>query len=133
MYLCNLIIVYLSDIFEKVANLKKESKFLKVNKVNKSNIIKGVFKIIGLILRGKLTAKIINNFTNSYVKYHKIIKQNNKPRISKTPFSKWYVKGHYNKSYDKLIVNSLLKKDTTSLNKNIKLKYNKSIIKQINI
>ena len=133
LYLCNLIIVYLSDIFEKVANLNKDNNFLKVNKTNKSNVIKGIFKIIGFILKGRLTSKIILNFTNSYIKYQKIIKQSNKPRISKTPFTKWYVKGYYNKSYDDLIVKSLLKKDTTLLNKNIKLKYNKSKIKEINI
>lgn len=44
-----------------------------------------------------------------------------------------YVKGYHNKGYDNLIVESLLKKDTSLLNKNIKLKYNKSRIKQINI
>ena len=133
LYLCNLIIIYLSDIFELITNFNKDNNFLKLNKTNKSNIIKGIFKIINVILKGELTIKTVNNFCNSYVKYNKIIKENNKPRISKTPFTKWYVKGYYNKSYDNLIVNALLKNDTKLLNKNLKLKYNKSKIKQINI
>ena len=70
---------------------------------------------------------------NSYVKYNKIKTGINNERISKTPFTKWYVKGYHNKSYDNLILNALLKKDDTLLNKNLKLKYNKCRIKVINI
>ena len=51
----------------------------------------------------------------------------------KTQFTKWYVKGYHNNSYDNLILNALLKKDDTLLNKNLKLKYNKCRIKVINI
>ena len=52
----------------------KDETFLKTNKTNKSNIIKGIFKIIDVILKGKLTSKIITNLCNSYVKYTKIKK-----------------------------------------------------------
>ena len=133
LYICNLIIIYLSDIIEKVAMRSKDETFLKTNKTNKSNIIKGIFKIIDVILKGKLTSKIITNLCNSYVKYTKIKKGVNNERISKTPFTKWYVKGYHNKGYDNLILDALLKKDDALLNKNLKLKYNKCRIKQINI
>ena len=62
----------LSDIIEKIANLNKKEKILKSNKPNKSNIIKGIFKIIDLIIKGKLTTKIIDNLCYSYVNYTKI-------------------------------------------------------------
>lgn len=133
LYICDLIIIYLSDIIEKTVIINKDNTFLKNNKVNKSNIIKGIFKYIDNILKGKMTPKIITNLCNSYIKYTKIKKGINNERISKTPFTKWYVKGYHNKSYDDLILNAILKKDVTLLNKNLKLKYNKCRIKQINI
>lgn len=133
LYICNLIIIYLSDIIEKIANLNKKEKFLKTNKPNKSNIIKGIFKIIDLIIKGKLTTKIIDNLCYSYIKYTKIKRGINNERISKTPFTKWYIKGYHNKSYDNLIVDALFKEDEVLLNKNLKLKYNKCRIKCINI
>ena len=102
-------------------------------KPNKSNTIKGIFKTLEFIIKSKLTLEILKNISNNYVTYVKIKKGLNNDRISKTPFTKWYVKGYHNKGYDNLIVESLLKKDTSLLNKNIKLKYNKSRIKQINI
>lgn len=133
LYICNLIIIYLSNIVENIANLNKDSNFKENKKINKSNVIKGIFEIIDVILKSKLTNKIIINLCNSYVKYNKIKTGINNERISKTPFTKWYVKGYHNKSYDNLILNALLKKDDTLLNKNLKLKYNKCRIKVINI
>ena len=88
-------------------------------------------EIIDIILKGKLTNNLIINLCNSYVTYNKIKTGINNEIISKTPFTKWYVKGYHNKSYDNLILNALLKKDDTLLNKNLKLKYNKCRIKVI--
>lgn len=133
LYICNLIIIYLSNIVENITNLNKDSNFLKNKKINKSNVINGILEIIDIILKGKLTNNLIINLCNSYVKYNKIKTGINNERISKTPFTKWYVKGYHNKSYDNLILNALLKKDDTLLNKNLKLKYNKCRIKVINI
>ena len=133
LYLCNLIIIYLAEIIEKINKNTKKKEFINLMKPNKSNTIKGIFKTLEFIIKSKLTLEILKNISNNYVTYVKIKKGLNNDRISKTPFTKWYVKGYHNKGYDNLIVESLLKKDTSLLNKNIKLKYNKSRIKQINI
>lgn len=60
LYLVNLSIIYLSKIFDKTYyynnRVKKEKNKNKkyVNRPNKSNIIKGVYKILNILLKSKL-------------------------------------------------------------------------------
>lgn len=49
--------------------------------------------------------------------------------MSKTPFTKWNIKGYSELSQYKKIVRSLIEKDTNNLNKNLKMKAKRITIK----
>ena len=89
LYLCNLIIIYLAEIIEKINQNTKKKEFLHLMKPNKSNTIKGIFKTLEFIIKSKLTINILKNISNNYVTYVKIKKGLNNDRVSKTPFTKW--------------------------------------------
>ena len=140
MYLVNLIIIYLSKIIEKTHlnnnNIKKDftehkkgKKVKYVYRPNKSNIIKGVYKILKKTLNGNLDEKTLEKTCDAYVFYNKIELGLHKERKSKTPFLKWYVKGHSNRSLLCKFIEAFLKKDTEKLNKNNRVLYKNCIIK----
>jgi len=97
LYLVNLSIIYLSKIFDKTYyyNNKVKKDYIKkeknknikyVNRPNKSNIIKGVYKILDILLKSKLKKNILENVCLCYVKYKFIKLGDHKERKSKTPF-----------------------------------------------
>ena len=144
--LINLIIIYLSKIIEKVYYYDNDivSEITKTNKVNgktvnvvyknkpnKSLIIDGIYKILKDIFNNKLTVENLESILDNYVKYSLVKQGIKKERKSKTPFLKWYVKGHSNRSLLCKIIEAKLTKNTDKLNKNHKLLYNMCTI-QIN-
>jgi hypothetical protein len=142
----NIIYILLSKIIEKTHfynnNDTINNKITKLNKLNKINknkyllkpnkteIIKGVFRIIDTIIKGKLTIKLITITCNVYVHYNNVQIGLYNLRIAITPFYKWYVKGYTNKSDIYKILNALINKDPSELNKNLLIKYkNTEIVK----
>ena len=142
MYLINMIIIYIAKIIEKVhlnndvhlqKNLTnpeyKKKKMIKyVNRPNKSNIIKGVYEIIEPLFNSKLTVDEFKKLTRSYVIYNFIELGIYKERKAKTPYFKWYVKGHSNRSLLCKLVYCFLNNDKSKLNKNNVVLYNTCVI-----
>jgi hypothetical protein len=96
---------------------------------NKSNILNGIFEnLLESIIYGNLTRDKLKKFINCYVR-----KTNNKSsrsfkRISKIPFSKWYVKTYLDLYIYMQIISAIeknnkktLEKTLKSLSKNIKI------------
>ena len=74
-----------------------------------------------------VTDDTVLKFCKSYIVLNKIKKNRAFPRISRTPFSKWYVK-YYNKmSSLAKIINAIKTNKLDKLNKNLKFKAKKII------
>ena len=99
-----------------------------VNRPNKSNIIKGVYEIIEPLFNSKLTVDEFKKLTRTYVIYNFIELGLYKERKAKTPFFKWYVKGHSNRSLLCKLVYCFLNNDKSKLNKNNVVLYNTCVI-----
>lgn len=113
LYLCELIMVFIMKLIEK--------HITKNHKINKSNILKGIFdSLLNNILHNKLNKNIIDRFIKSYVVFYTNDKNRSFPRISKTPFTKWYIKGYSEMTQFNKIINALKNKTTVKLNKNLK-------------
>ena len=99
------------------------------NIINKRNGVKAICKvtidesetlrrmkdeILHNLLMGKLTGKIITDFEKNHCKIIKTEKDRQFPRISKTPFTKWYVKAYSSTSE---IVKILRAIETDTVNK----------------
>lgn len=139
LYMVNLIVIYLGKIIEKAYYynnvmkkdyVKEEKKKLVkyVYKPNKSNIIKGVYKIIENIIKGSLKKEELKKTCDSYVTYSYVKLGQHKERKAKTPFLKWYVKGHSNRSLLCKFIEAHFNKDLSKLNKNHKVLYNQCTI-----
>ena len=124
---------YYNNIENKIKDLEIKNKNNSIKyelRSNKSQIIKGVFRIIDNIIKGQLNTKLFSTTCNCYVSYSKVILGLSNIRIAITPFLKWYVKGYTNKSDIYKILEALINKDPSNLNKNLKMKYkNIEIIK----
>lgn len=142
LYLVNLIIIYLGKIIEKtyfynnevkkdIVKKEKNKTIIYVNKPNKSNIIKGVYNIIEQIIDGNLKENELKKICNCYVHYCFIKLGEYKERKAKTPFLKWYVKGHSNRSLQYKLIEAFLIKNDYKLNKNHKILFNTCTIKII--
>ena len=129
LYLVNLIIIYLAKIIEKTHfynnNIKKEvikkenNKNIKyLNKSNRSLTIKGVYKIINDLFNASLITTNFIKICENFVNYSLVKTGVFKERKAKTPFLKWYVKGHSNRSLLYKIIEAKLSNDTSKLNKN---------------
>lgn len=129
LYLVNLIMIYLAKIVEKTYfynnSVKKEvvkttnginTKY--TNKPNKSLIIDGIYEILPHLIKGKLDENTYKHLCNTFVKYSLNKTGINKERKAKTPFLKWYVKGHSNRSLLYKFIEAKLTNNTSKLNKN---------------
>jgi hypothetical protein len=116
-----LIITLISKIIKIYYFNNKKDKF---NKINESNILKGIFRdLMKDIIKGKLTKSILDNFINSYIIKDRNKDNRNFERVSLKPFSKWYIKKyHTTYKYNKLIEADITK-NNTELNKNLKYKF----------
>jgi hypothetical protein len=141
LYLINLIIIMISKIIDKtyMHNNKIKKNFTKYNrkgkiikcvyKSNKSNIIKGVYKLLTPLIKGTLKVEDYKNVCNIYVKYHISELGKYKERKAKTPFLKWYVKGHSNRSLLCKFIEAFILKNEDKLNKNHKMLFKNCNIK----
>ena len=142
LYLVNLTIIYLSKIIQKMYiynnDFKEDKEIIKtkknvskkyIRKINKSLVIKGCYNIIKDLFNGCLTLNKLKNISDNFVKYSYILQGSNKERKAKTPFLKWYVKGHSNRSLLCKIIEAKLTNNTLKLNDNHMVLFNICTIK----
>ena len=138
LYLCELILTYIVKLIERYFENKKvpnNATFKKNNntstftkKINKSNIIKGLFdSFLYDILNGNLDNNNLDSFCKAYIVLDKNKINRSFPRTSKTPFTKWYVKGYSEITKYSKIIKAIIKKKVNKLNKNLKVIANKII------
>jgi hypothetical protein len=131
-YLIILINVHLMRLIEYVYdkyNKKKKQIIKKKNtnkheyniKHNESLMIHGLKKIINIIIKSKLKKDDLIHYCKNYIENTNTIKNISNPRISKTPFTKWYVMSYSDYYKYKKIIEALKNNDLESLNKNLKL------------
>lgn len=131
-YLCCLILAYLSKIIQKIylegrelkTKIKKKNKKIVdcKTKLNESNIFNGLYDhLLFYIIDGTLTTNHIELFIKAYVKVIKNEKDRTFPRNSKTPFTKWYVKGYSVHSQLIKVLDAIVGNNVNTLNKNLKL------------
>ena len=129
MYFCELIITYLVKILEKDYIQRHNIQMKKENKritINQTQLTKGIYKkVIYKALDNTLNEEELDKFTKSYTKI--IINKSNRsfPRTSKTPFSKWYIKGYYIHTKYVSVTDAIVNGEIDKLNKNLKLIANK--------
>jgi hypothetical protein len=115
----------INDVSNKTNNEQKNKKSKTIHKYtqknNQSLMVKGLKMILTPIIHSKITDDNIKSYCSNYIKITKCIKGAMNPRVSKTPFTKWYVKSYsdYNK-YTK-IIEAFKKNNLELLNKNLKL------------
>jgi hypothetical protein len=112
----------LEKIFELMCDNIKENYSNKYYvKINKTELINGLFKIIPNIIFSNLTCDDLMVFFNTYIHLNFTKKDLHNPRISKTPFTKWYVKDYHSK-YDIEKMFKAYNDDNENINKNLKSK-----------
>jgi len=89
------------------------------NKINKKMLSTGVFKLLFYIVKAQLKKENITDILELYILNVKTEMNIYKKRRSKTPFTKWYIKGYYNKSDFNKIADYILG-FTKNINKNLK-------------
>ena len=107
---------------------KTQTKSLINHKANYTNIVKGFFQfmLIDLITDCTTEANLLQ-FCKSYIHYNKIVKNRSYPRVSKTPFSKWYIKKYSILTDNFKIIKAIMTNAIDKLNKNLKSKANQII------
>jgi hypothetical protein len=91
-------------------------------KINKSSLIKGIEEIINDVIFSRLNKCKVSLLGKIYINFSYCKKNTNNPRISKTPFTKWYVKDYHSKYDTQKIFDAYITDDETSINKNLKMK-----------
>jgi len=125
MYICELIITYIAKLVEKYYlekyPIKKSASDTKYE-INKSNLVNGIFDhLLYNILNNNITCDKLDQFCKSYIKL--VHNKNNRsyPRTSKTPFTKWYIKGYSNLTKYMKIIEAITDNKINKLNKNLKM------------
>lgn len=128
MYYCELFVSVLCEIIIKTY-MDKYNKQIKEGytiKVNKSNIVSGIYDfLIYDIIKGQLTEEMMETFMETYIKIIKNKKERSFPRISKTPFSKWYLKSYSCNAKLLEIIRAYKEGKINELDKNKKMLFNK--------
>ena len=71
-------------------------------------------------MNNTLTTSILDKFCKSYIKVIQNKKNRSFPRTSKTPFTKWYIKGYSNQTKYMTIIDAIINNTVDELNKNLK-------------
>lgn len=126
MYICELIITYIAKIIKKYYMkhypTKKSEKGV-TYKINKSNLVDGIYDVLLYeILTNKLTEESLDKFCESYIEIIQNKDDRSFPRIAKTPFTKWYVKGYSNLTKLSKVINAIINNKVDKL-KNKDLRY----------
>ena len=119
--ICVILIYFLlENLFELLMPKPKQNNKYTI-KYNKSLALKGIRQIIPYIIKTNLTTNMLLNYMGAYFKKVKCEKNKSNPRISKRPFTKWYVK-HYSNFYKYAKIIDCIENDKIdTLNKNLKL------------
>jgi len=129
LHLCELIITCIAKIIEK--DVKGKNNKTRKIKINESHLVRGIYDhLLYDIIHGKVKDETYIRFCKSYIKEINNKKDRFFPRISKTPFTKWYTKGYSNNSQIIRIIIALLSNTAADLPKNLKTKAKR--IKKIN-
>lgn len=121
-YYCMMIIELIIKIICKKYTIYKQTNHIDF-KINRSNIIKGIrTHILNDMINNNLSNDFFLQFCKSYIIFIKVNKDRSYPRISKKPFSKWYVKNYSVNAELKKIIKSIKNNDDKELNKNQKVK-----------
>jgi hypothetical protein len=120
------IIINIICILERIFELLEEEHINRNNqkyniKINKTTLINGIYNIITDIIFSRLTDIDINKFFKCYIILNYCEKNLHNPRVSKIPFTKWYVKGYHSKYDIQQIFDALNDEGKTELNKNLKI------------
>lgn len=119
----SLLIDILENIYESHYKKITNNKNINYNKnYNKKSMIDGMPKIIENIINCNLTVTNLCCYYKCYMDITFSVKNANNPRVSKIPFTKWYVKGYTNTSDIVKIIDALQKNDLSKLNKNLKMR-----------
>lgn len=146
MYLCELILVYISKLIElyywKKEKQKPSTSLNKKNgtkkectiRINCTNLMKGLFNdlLYDIILNNNISADKLDKFKKSYIKILKNEKGRNFPRTSKKPHSKWHLKSYSSNSQLKKIIKMMIANKINTLNKNLKVKAKRVTIVEVN-
>jgi len=90
-------------------------------KINNSNTIDSIFNhLLDKIIYNKLNKELLDVFCRRDIKIVRNKKGRSFPRISKTPYTKWNIKGYSNLALYKKILKAIKEKDISKLNKNLK-------------
>ena len=136
------IIIKIYSVLEKIFELMCENITENYNnnynvKINKTELINGLFKIIPNIIFSNLTCEDLRIFFNTYIHLNFTKKNSHNPRVSKIPFTqraklsslnslefitKWYIKDYHNKYDIENIFKAYNNDDSENINKNLKSK-----------
>ena len=114
MYLCELILYYLKQSFKNILNI--------THQINEKLFMEGITdNILFKLFDASLDYDTLDKLSKSYT--HKTFNKKGRKfaRISKKPFSKWYIKAYSDATKYKRIINAILNKEIYTLNKNEKL------------
>lgn len=124
-YYCILSLEILAKLIVKIYSVNQQIKESDC-KYNHSNLMKGLKdKFLTDLIYGKVNENTFLRFCKAYIKFNKIKKDRNYPRISKSPFSKWYIKKYSNMTTDKKIIDAIRTNKLATLNKNLKTRASK--------
>jgi hypothetical protein len=130
-YVCELILVYLCKIIEvycKQHNVNKINEISSNTKINKSNLMKGIYDTLLIdLLKGTLKQSTFDSFCKCYITLTNNEKNRSFPRNSKTPFTKWYIKGYSDITKFAKVLKAIQNGTVDKLNKNLKTIANKVI------
>lgn len=138
MHICELIMIHIANILETyfwktkkkkyTINKKNKKKVQCTCKINKSNLIRGINdSFLYDLIYSKINKCKVNNFINNYIVIIKNEINRSFPRNSKTPFTKWYIKGYSELTKYSKIINSIKNGTIDQLNKNLKMIANKIV------
>lgn len=115
--------IFLKENTLKETITKKNKKQVScVRKINKSNLIKGIFNsFLYDMLHDRITQTKIDIFKKSYIVIITNEKDRSFPRTAKTPFTKWYIKGYSEMTKYAKIVDAIINEKVDNLNKNLKM------------
>lgn len=120
MYICELILYYLKNILKYILNINHQiNEKLFLGCIMENLLIK--------LFNGNLDYNALEIICKLYTKKTYNTKGRHYARISKKPFSKWYVKAYSDLAKYEKIINAIKNKEIYKLNKNEKLIANKII------
>ena len=131
LYLCEMILTYIVRFVEhysqngrKMNNIiikKNGDKVECTEKVNRSNLVKGIFgSLLSNIFYNKLNKNMLDIFCKTYVILVKNAKGRSFPRFSKTPYTKWNLMGYGEMTKFSVIIDAIKNKTVDDLKANLK-------------